>query len=126
LQRLERDLAWFDEDLDSDISNRMSRTGNPISDFSDLHESEGPLTGTSMTAAHLTAMEYLDLDKNELHRKVIHESGPPHFFASQEAKLHYLQTAIEAEIFLTGLRDAVQHVDAANWPKSASKPVKPN
>jgi hypothetical protein len=121
LQRLERDLAWFDPQLDAGIRKWMSRTKNPLQEFTDVHgfAPERKHSADTMVDAANATRWYASYSEDELLKLLRHSSS---VFGYSQVRDYNARTRA-ASYFLSGLLGTVNAVEFANWPESASKPV---
>ncbi len=127
LRRLELSLEWLDDELYGILGALMARSGNPIMDFTELHEADMSNLQPGIQAAHLTTLWYANgLSKEELDARIGKKgtTGPEMFFNSDENLATYVQRGIIAARFFRDLRETVEKVNDANWPASAIKPKK--
>jgi hypothetical protein len=128
LQRLERGLRWFDNNINSYLTYRMSVQGHPLIEFSNAHdERQGneiwkhENAHWSMAAMFESLRGLIESRKEEFLQRVLSPT-PNDGFPWWGIIPKYALVAETAAKSLRGLRDSVKMVDAANWPASASKP----
>lgn len=126
LQRLQPKLEWIDDDLYATLSALMTRTGNPIRGFTELHEADMAYLQPGIQAAYLTTLWYKDLSKTELDDRIAKPGakGPEMFLNDDEDLASYVQRGKDAANFLTNLRQTVKEIEETNWPASAVEPKK--
>ncbi len=122
LQRLDRELSWFDRTVDSYLQLRMSSEEHPFTEFMQIHE--GPhrgLMGSSMNSAidDLQGAEKLNNEEFDVLYVHKHEERFPHIVV-----LDYSESLEKLVRSLRGLREAVEKVESAKWPESSREPVK--
>jgi hypothetical protein len=121
LQRLERDLAWFDSRVDAKFRLWMSREKNLLQEFTDIHGSIAENYPHTMTGAAGAMNHYANCNEAELQSLL----GPTHGGTFGYFRVDNYNTAHRnATSFLIDLLGAIAQVEVANWPESASKPVK--
>jgi hypothetical protein len=125
LQRLERNLAWFDEDIDSAITISMSRTGDPLAEFSRVLFRGDACSTDSMAAACGAVMDDVLLDRSSFNDKfLIADDAVPSGVFGHHGVEGFRRQCILAVGFLRSLLKSVENVDGAGWPGSASEPGK--
>lgn len=122
LQRQERNLKWFDPQVDARVRRWMSRPITPLQEFLEVQGWPGLPRGRTETPMQIlsTLMGYRsnDVDKlaDELSRlRTVSGYSPVTFYGDQ---------SLSASSFLVELLGAINEVEMANWPESARKPVK--
>ncbi|MHA7649399.1 hypothetical protein ACX9NE_05230, partial [Mycobacterium sp. ML4] len=123
LQRLERNLQWFDRNTHADIRNRLSDTANPVEKFSLLHDEHAGTAYDNVSEAFKRARVWADLNKHDLDKQFLMAGsggvGFPWYDTSR-----YATEAYSAQTALRGLLDAVNKVEQTNWPQCATEPTK--
>ena len=122
LQRLERYLEWFDPKIDADIRRWMTRPKNPLQEFTDIHGFAGGSTHSAETMVDAAGAMHWYINYDENKRRDVHFATSGVFGHSSVSG--YNARYREASSFLGGLLGSVCNVEFANWPESASKPVK--
>lgn len=121
LQRFERNLGWFNSDLDSDLSNRLSDTANPLTEFFDVHHVKTRQSNDSMLAARAAMEHDSTLAKDDLDAKLFAGPSPGTFFGHRPVNNYYAR-ALLGRSSLEALRDAVLRVERDGWPSKFDSP----
>ncbi|MGO9383971.1 MAG: hypothetical protein ACLP4W_18255 [Mycobacterium sp.] len=121
LQRFERNLQWFNTDVDAELSHRLSDTVNPLTEFFDVHHVKTRNSLDSMLAARAAVLYDAQLPKEELDTKLLAGPSSGNFFGHQPVT-NYYGTALKVRGDLEALRDAVLRVDGEGWPAKFSGP----
>jgi hypothetical protein len=111
LQRLERDLRWFDLGIDVRIRRWSSRPVNPLQEFTDVHGSvvTSEFSQATMVDSVATLTRWAHSDRT--YRYTISGIGP------------YKARHRAAQDFLNRLLNDVDLVELSGWPESESKPT---
>lgn len=128
LRRLELHLGWINDDLYGPLSALMTRNGNPIRRFTELHEANIVDLRPGIQTAYLTTIWYSEqLSKAELDDRISKPDlqAPELFFKSGEELAAYVQIGMDSANFLTRMRDTVNEIDDLNWPATATTPIEP-
>lgn len=119
LQRLEQRLKWFDGDVDTQISLRLStQEQHPIEQFLSKQD-YGVWDVDSMGKALNALKTTLASDKERFDTYFVNDGSSGFGIYKVDG---YTAAATQAEVFLMNLRTWVGRVEADNWPKSESKP----
>jgi uncharacterized protein YutE (UPF0331/DUF86 family) len=121
LQRLERNLAWFDPEIDAELRKWLSRPQSPLGVFAELHGFgiNQKSTDNTMASAAMAVSVYTKLDRDALRRALQRNSSK---FCDVMEVRDYLAYAKEASFFLSRLRNCVNKVISADWPASEKVP----
>jgi len=126
LQRMERQLRWFDRDIDSELHEHMSAQSHPLKQFSNISDSDFTSSLHNMTTALDALRNFTELSKQEIDWKFYLSEGNPSATPNEFPWLvgtGYLYAAETGFNSLHALRTLVERIEAKNWPESESKPV---
>lgn len=122
LQRLEQGLEWFDPESDARLAMWMSRSKNPLQEFTDIHGFKPDADRSPITMQDAAEQTYVYAGITDLEFRGLLDLGLIRF--GNTSRVHgYADAHKEAANFLVSLHGAVSMVEAANWPESASKPL---
>jgi hypothetical protein len=135
LQRLERNLLWFKDELDAEFMNRLSDQHHPLTDFMTLHGLDQSKSTASMEAALAVVRRDVALPLEELAKKMLagYTGGgsqlmhPQYYYEFGRYKVQgHREAAQKASQFLFDLRRVVNDVEREGWPKRFNRPVVSN
>ena len=120
LQRLERNLAWFDPEIDAELRKWLSRPQSPLGQFAELHgfDIKHKTNVKTMVEAVDAVGVYIQLDEDARARALRASTSRFGYVKVRD----YLAYAIDASFFLGRFPDCVNKVIDANWPASETKP----
>ncbi len=71
LQRLERNLAWFKDELDAEFMNRLSDSQHPLTEFMRVHEIDQCTSTASLSAALAVINRDKQMSPEEMAKKLM-------------------------------------------------------
>jgi hypothetical protein len=125
LQRIERNLRWFNAAVDAELSHRLSDTVNPLTEFFDVHHVRKRHSNDSMLAARAVVLHDAQLPKEELDSKLLSGQSSGSLFGHQPVT-NYYATALKVRGELEALKGAVLRVDREGWPAKFTAPETSN
>jgi hypothetical protein len=136
LQRLERSLPWFKDELDAQFMDRLSDRQHPLTTFMRLHTLETDASTASMSAALAMIKRDIDRPVDELRAKLM--AGYTAYGSSQIVGGQYMsefgfgkvaghqEASHDAQEALIALRRVVDDVEKDRWPGNFTRPVVPD
>jgi hypothetical protein len=133
LQRLERNLDWFEDKLDAELVNQLSHNEHPLTEFVRLHDRMHPVWSGSMWGAVEMVKEDRYRPKDELASKLLAgytgggsaPVGTKYMSEFGYAKVDgYDKAAFAGQQSLRQLNYTISRIEKSGWPQSASAPTR--